>query len=171
VRNVIACDANGNETGTCSVAEAHSGNGTLHKAFSAFVFRNDGNELLLQRRSTKKQLFPLLWTNTCCSHPQPGEDLIAGAGQRLREEMGFSCTLKEIGSFVYQAMDPDGNGSEHEYDTVLTGNVEEGITPQPDPNEVAKIRWISLEELLAELDEKPEQFTPWFSQALSLIFA
>ncbi|MDD5470032.1 MAG: isopentenyl-diphosphate Delta-isomerase [Candidatus Peribacteraceae bacterium] len=170
MRNVITCDADGKETGTCPVADAHANNGILHKAFSVFVFRNGGNELLLQRRSDKKQLFPLLWTNTCCSHPQPGEDPVAAAQKRLQEELGFSCPLREIGSFVYQATDPSGNGAEHEYDTVLMGNVEEETALKPDPNEVEEVRWITLEELLVELDEKPEQFTPWFPEALALLF-
>lgn len=169
MKHVVLCDTDGNETGACPTADAHANDGVLHKAFSIFVFRNSGNELLLQRRSDKKQLFPLLWTNTCCSHPQSGEDLVAAAQKRLQEELGFSCPLREIGSFVYQATDPNSNGAEHEYDTVLIGNVEKKITLMPDPNEVAEVRWITLKELLVELDEKPEQFTPWFPEALSLL--
>ena len=40
----------------------------LHRAFSVFLFNNN-NQLLLQQRSSHKITFPLVWTNTCCSHP------------------------------------------------------------------------------------------------------
>ena len=169
MKNVITCDKDGNSIGTCEVLKAHTGQGIRHKAFSAFVFRNNGNELLLQKRSAAKPFFSLLWSNTCCSHPQD-DDLVKEAEKRLQEEMGFTCALTIGASFVYQAKDPNSDMSENEYDTVLIGNVEGEIYINPDPNEVAETRWISMEELLVELDEKPEEFTPWFSQGLSLIF-
>jgi isopentenyl-diphosphate delta-isomerase len=40
----------------------------LHRAFSVFLFNSDG-KMLIQRRAEEKVLFPLYWTNTCCSHP------------------------------------------------------------------------------------------------------
>lgn len=169
MKHVITCDKDGNAIGTCDILEAHADLGILHRAFSVFVFRDNGNELLLQKRSASKPLFSLLWTNTCCSHPQD-EDLVKEAEKRLQEEMGFTCALTLGSSFVYQAKDPNSDMSENEYDTVLIGNVEGEIPINPDPNEVAEARWISIDELLVELDEKPEEFTPWFSQGLSLIF-
>lgn len=45
--------------------------GILHRAFSVFLFNEDGN-LLLQRRASDKITFPSVWTNTCCSHPLYG---------------------------------------------------------------------------------------------------
>jgi isopentenyl-diphosphate delta-isomerase len=170
MKHVVLCNEQGEPAGTMEILQAHAGNGTLHRAYSVFVFRNGGNELLLQQRSAAKPLFPLFWANTCCSHPQQGEGIAESAEKRLQEEMGFTCSLKEVGSFVYQAPDPEGRGAEHEYDTVLMGMVEDDIGVEPNPTEVADWRWVSLEELQQELDETPELFAPWFPQALSLIF-
>lgn len=163
--NVILCDEDGNATGTCEIVAAHVGEGMLHRAFSVFVFRNGGEELLLQRRSAKKMLFPLHWANSCCSHPREGMDLLPCAERRLQEEMGFTCPLTAGPSFVYRAADPEGGGTEHEYDTVLSGDVSD-VTVVPNPEEVESYRWIRIEDLIKELDDEPEKFAPWFPMAL-----
>ena len=166
---MILSDELGNELGTEDLIKAHENEGALHKAFSVFVFRDNENELLMQKRSAQKPLFPLLWANTCCSHPQEGEDIVESAQKRLKEEMGFTCNLQPKGSFVYQAKDEANNKSEYEHDTILTGEVDD-IEVKADPNEVNDYRWITLEDLQKELDEKPEDFAPWFPIALSKLF-
>ena len=95
----------------------------MHKAFSVFIFRNAGADLLLQQRSRQKKLFPLRWANTCCSHPKPSDDAIAVAAERrLREELGFSVPVREAGAFVYHAADSHVDLCEYEHDTVLVGD-------------------------------------------------
>jgi isopentenyl-diphosphate Delta-isomerase len=167
---VALTDENGNETGTMDLLEAHKGNGVLHRAFSIFIFSKDGAKILLQKRSDQKQLWPLCWSNTCCSHPKPGEDDITAGERRLKEECGFTCPLKSVGSFVYQAEDPKGKGSEYEYDTVLIGIAQNSAELNPDPSEIADLKWISLENLRREMQEKPKTFTPWFFIGLKMIF-
>ena len=70
------------EIGARSKSECHEGRGTLHRAFSIFVF-NDANELLLQQRSAGKPLWPNYWSNTCCSHPRVGETMEVAVARRL----------------------------------------------------------------------------------------
>lgn len=170
MRHVVLCDADGNATGTASLEEAHKGEGMLHRAFSVFVFSTEGDRLLLQQRSASKALFPLLWANTCCSHPQQDQEIVAAAAKRLEEEMGFSCPLHIRSSFVYQATDND-RGAEYEYDTILAGKVQADIAVRTREEEVAGWRWATLEELQEELDTEPEQFAPWFPIALGILFA
>nr|AEV89962.1 isopentenyl-diphosphate isomerase [Humulus lupulus] len=52
----------------CHLMEKIEKENLLHRAFSVFLF-NSKYELLLQQRSATKVTFPLVWTNTCCSHP------------------------------------------------------------------------------------------------------
>ncbi|CAA0832689.1 Isopentenyl-diphosphate Delta-isomerase I-chloroplastic [Striga hermonthica] len=52
----------------CHLMEKIESENLLHRAFSVFLF-NSKNELLLQQRSATKVTFPMVWTNTCCSHP------------------------------------------------------------------------------------------------------
>lgn len=168
MHDVILCNEEGIPQGTLDRAEAHSGKGKLHRAFSVFVFRRNGTELLIQRRSDKKSLFPLLWANTCCSHLRKGEEAVAAGAQRLQEELGIACDLKEGPSFVYRAEDGT-RGSEHEYDTILTGAVTGDPAITPNPDEVADWKWVTLTKLSEDIAANPKQFAPWFLLGLAMI--
>lgn len=166
---VILCDEDGNELGTMDKAKAHAGEGTLHKAYSIFIFRKNGEELFIQKRSHKKPLWPLHWSNSCCSHPIPGSDLMKDAEERLEEECGFTCELRKVGSFVYRAKEPQGRGSEFEHDTVLVGVVSDRIQAETNPDEVSDSQWINVQELMKLMKEKPLDFTPWFFFGLKIV--
>lgn len=159
---VVLVDEKDVELGSMEKWQAHV-EGRLHRAFSIFVFRPDG-ALLLQRRASTKYHTGGLWTNTCCSHPRPGEAIAVAAHRRLREEMGFDCPLSPVWAFEYRAA--VGNGLvEHEYDHVLFGTAD--VTPSPDANEVDDVRWMFLADLWVELQRAPASFTPWLRIALA----
>ncbi|MGH9296215.1 MAG: isopentenyl-diphosphate Delta-isomerase, partial [Acidimicrobiales bacterium] len=80
---VVLVDEAGTRLGLLDKLGAHRAPGRLHLAFSVFVFR--GGEVLVQRRAASKYHFPGVWANACCSHPEPGEDLVASARRRLFE--------------------------------------------------------------------------------------
>lgn len=156
----------GESIGECSVLVGHTAPGCLHRAFSVFVVRDDG-DVLLHRRALDKSRFAGLWTNTCCSHPGPGQELLSAAAARLEEEMGLAgISLVERGTFVYRAQDPTSGAVESEYDHVLVGLSESD--PTPDPSEVAEWEWVSPERLAAELADRPDRFTPWLAKAAAL---
>jgi isopentenyl-diphosphate Delta-isomerase len=159
---VVLVDERDAPLGSADKLEAHR-SGTLHRAFSVFVF--DGSRrLLLQRRAADKYHSGGLWANTCCSHPRPGEAVADAAHRRLREEMGFDCDLKPAGSFVYRAS--LGNGlTEHEYDHLLLGRFEG--EPAPDPAEVSAWRFVPVPELRREMAAQPERFSAWLGPALA----
>lgn len=154
---VILVDQQDNPIGLMEKIEAHE-KALLHRAFSVFVF-NDKNELMLQQRAAEKYHSPLLWTNTCCSHQRDGESNIEAGKRRLQEEMGFSCELEEVFSFIYKA--PFDNGlTEHEYDHVMIGRFND--EPIVNPKEVASYKWKPLEEVKNDIENHPEEYTAWF---------
>ncbi|WP_299007702.1 isopentenyl-diphosphate Delta-isomerase [uncultured Tenacibaculum sp.] len=154
---VILVDQQDNPIGLMEKIEAHE-KALLHRAFSVFVF-NDKNELMLQQRAAEKYHSPLLWTNTCCSHQRDGESNIEAGKRRLKEEMGFSCELEELFSFIYKA--PFDNGlTEHEYDHVMIGTFND--EPIVNPEEVASYKWMPLEEVKNDIENHPEEYTAWF---------
>lgn len=163
---VILCDSNGQPTGEMDKLQAHQDDGHLHLAFSIFIFRNNRSELLLQKRAASKPLFGGLWANTCCSHPQGG-DLVKEAEQRLQEECGFTYQLTVGESFVYQAKDPAESSSEYEYDTVLVADVDD-IDFQPNPAEVAEMKWLSVARIKEDTIVHHEAYAPWLPLALPL---
>jgi isopentenyl-diphosphate delta-isomerase len=156
-QNVILVDEHNREVGLMEKMEAHH-KGLLHRAFSVFVF-NENGELLLQRRAFGKYHSEGLWTNTCCSHPFPGESILEAGKRRLFEEMGFTCELSEVFAFIYKAELENGL-IEHELDHVLVGFSEE--TPHLNLEEVSAFKWMSVDEIKADMKENPLQYTAWF---------
>lgn len=170
-RPVILCDDQGVSVGASTVAESHTGDGQLHRAFSVFVFRRSasGFELLIHQRSPEKPLFSMFWTNTCCSHPRPDDpDVQTSAQRRLGEECGLTVSLTVAGSFVYRAEDPSGKGVEHEHDTVLVGMIDRNVPVKMDPSEVAAWKWIDAEQVKSELASDRVRYSPWFAPAFTI---
>ena len=159
---VVLVDEADAETGTLEKLQAHV-EGRLHRALSVFVFNADG-DVLLQRRAASKYHSGGQWTNTCCSHPRPGEPVAAAARRRLREEMGFECDLAPAFAFTYRA-EVGGGLVEHELDHVFVGRWEGA--PAPDPDEVDGWRWASLDDLARDAAAHPDAYTPWLRMILA----
>lgn len=156
---LILVDPSDREIGHLSKAQCHHGDGVLHRAFSIFIF-NSAGELLLQRRSAEKRLWPLFWSNSCCSHPRLGETMDGATERRLVQELGLATTLHHLYTFKYHAPYLD-LGSEHEMCWVFAGLCDE--EPHPNSHEIADTRWITADALDHELREQPDSFTPWFT--------
>ncbi|MDO8992259.1 MAG: isopentenyl-diphosphate Delta-isomerase [Daejeonella sp.] len=149
-------DNQDNETGIHDKLSVHQ-LGLLHRAFSVFVF-NSKNELILQQRADGKYHSPGLWTNTCCSHPKPGEKTIDACKRRLMEEMGMDCNLEFSFSFMYKCKFSNGL-TEHEFDHVYVGYTDD--LPVLNYVEVKEWKYINLIELGKEIESYPEKFTEW----------
>ncbi|KAA0049909.1 isopentenyl-diphosphate Delta-isomerase I-like [Cucumis melo var. makuwa] len=153
-------------------------NKALHRAFSVFLFNNKF-ELLLQQRSATKVTFPLVWTNTCCSHPlyresELIEDNALGvrnaAQRKLFDELGIVAEdvpvdqFTSIGRILYKAPS-DGRWGEHELDYLLF--IVRNVNVNPNPNEVADVRYVNQEQLKelvrkADAGEDGLKLSPWF---------
>jgi isopentenyl-diphosphate delta-isomerase type 1 len=115
--SLILVDEADREVGHMSKAQCHQGRGVLHRAFSLLIF-NAGGELLLQQRAASKRLWPLYWSNSCCSHPRRAETMETAIHRRLHEELGLRCALHFLYKFHYQAQF-DVAGAEKRYPLVL----------------------------------------------------
>lgn len=155
--NVVLITEQDEPIGLMEKQEAHVA-GVLHRAFSVFIFNAKG-ELLIQQRAFEKYHTPGKWTNTCCSHPREGETYEEGASRRLQEEMGFTCPIEYQFNFIYKA-DVGQGLTEHELDHVFKGVYNE--EPVINPEEVAAYKWIDFDELQQDIQNNPEQYTPWF---------
>ena len=154
---VILVDVNDNQIGLMPKLEAHE-KGVLHRAFSVFIFNNNG-ELMLQKRALTKYHSPGLWTNTCCSHQREGESNIYSAKRRLSEEMGFVTELQEKTSFIYKAKFDNGL-IEHELDHIIVGNYNQ--SPIINSFEVDRWKWMSMEDIKNNIKDQPYNYTAWF---------
>lgn len=159
--------------------------GLLHRAFSVFLFNEDG-KLLLQQRADEKITFPNMWTNTCCSHPlcvraELGEGDInvletavsgakTAAQRKLFHELGIPAEDCPISNFQFLTRihyksasgGEESQWGEHEVDYILILRTKNNITLDPSYNEVRDIKWVSQEDLKQMFTDKNLVFTPWF---------
>ncbi|MCW5910680.1 MAG: isopentenyl-diphosphate Delta-isomerase [Cyclobacteriaceae bacterium] len=162
MEEVILVDAQDRETGTMEKLEAHR-RGLLHRAFSILIFNREG-ELMLQQRSLNKYHSGGLWTNTCCSHPRPGETAIEAGKRKLAQEMGFDCDLSYSHKFIYK-VELDNDLIEHEWDHVLVGFYD--ADPIPNREEVMDWKFVTLPEVREDIRQNPHLYTRWFKLILA----
>ena len=158
--SLILVDLDDEVIGFASKQQAHSGEGTTHRAFSIFLFDNC-NKLLLHERSQFKPLWPGFWTNSCCSHPRRGEDILSAASRRLQEELGVEGRLEFVYKFHYRAKYLEV-GSEDENCSVFLARLSPDQELSVNPEEISNIRWMTLEEIDHWISNEKDIFTPWF---------
>jgi isopentenyl-diphosphate Delta-isomerase len=164
MEEVILVNEQDEQTGTIEKMEAHR-KALLHRAFSIFIFNAKG-EMLLQQRAMGKYHSPGLWTNACCSHPRPGEEVEDAAHRRLKEEMGIETSLKKIFDFIYRT-DFDNGLTEFEFDHVYTGTYNGQLNA--DKQEVHDYCFRSMQDIEQDLLQRPEKYSSWFKIAFPLL--
>jgi isopentenyl-diphosphate delta-isomerase len=133
--------------------------GLRHPAVSVFVIRDGA--ILIQQRALSKYHTPGLWANTCCTHPNWGEDPATCAERRLNEELGITgLDLSHRGQIEYHADVGEGL-IEHEVVEVFLAQAEEDMPLVANPDEVMATRWITPNDLEIEIASEPGRFTPW----------
>lgn len=154
---LILVDVEDRQTGTLDKAACHDGEGRLHRAFSLFVFNQQG-ETLIQRRHSDKRLWPGYWSNGCCSHPRNGEIIEDAVVRRAKQELGLSVNPDFLFKFRYRATYL-AMGSEFELCSVFVSHTAE----EPDVNatEIAEWRWVAPHDLDREIENDSMTFTPW----------
>jgi isopentenyl-diphosphate Delta-isomerase len=145
--------------GTMDKALVHGPDTPLHLAFSVYVFGPDGR-FLVTRRALGKRTWGGVWTNSCCGHPAPGEDIEAAARRRVGQELTLvpSSMRMVLPDFSYRAVSPEGV-VEHEVCPVFVAEVDGD--PVPDEREVAQWRWVDWADFRSLAARQPWALSPW----------
>ena len=178
-------DESGKPCGSAPKATVHHESTPLHLAFSCWLFAEGGTDgtdgtdgaggaanhrVLLTQRAASKRTWPLVWTNSFCGHPAPGEPIEDAVRRRGADELGVSIGAPrlELPDFRYTAR-MDNGITENEmcpvFTAALTGD------PRPEPTEVAAFRWLDWRALPAEVAADPESYSPWLRLQLPLLLA
>jgi isopentenyl-diphosphate delta-isomerase len=163
---IVLVDDDGQAIGTMPKPQVHHGDTPLHRAFSAYLFGEDGR-LLVTRRALSKQTFPGMWTNTVCGHPAPGEDDAAAIARRARFELGLGVAdlRPAVPGYRYRA---EFQGVvENEICPVYLGRFTG--TPGPDPTEVADWELLDWAAFRARQDAEGDAWSPWCREQARLI--
>lgn len=164
MQQVILVNEQDEQIGLLEKMEAHE-KALLHRAFSVFIFNKEGL-MLLQQRATNKYHSPGLWTNACCSHPLPGEEVKQAALRRMEEELGFKAPLEKAFHFTYKAVFDNGL-TEHEFDHVFVGVYDGPMNLNED--EVSSVTYKSMDEIGQDIQIVPHVYTEWFKIAFPLL--
>ncbi len=157
--SLILVDQGDRRVGHLSKSLCHEGRGVLHRAFSLLIFNGRG-DLLVQQRAAAKRLWPLYWSNSCCSHPRRSETMAVATRRRLSEELGIRCDLQFLFKFQYHAQF-DATGAEHELCSVFIGRSD--APPRINRDEIADWRWVGPEALQCQMSSADSSmYTPWF---------
>lgn len=166
---VQTISSSGKANGLALKADAHDWPGILHLAFSVFL-QDERGRIVLQRRSDKKRLWPMTWSNSCCSHPMAEESAFDAVDRRVREELGAPAHgLQQVSQFQYQANYKE-LGTESEICCVWLGLIESEALA-PDPDEVEAVSFLYPDQLTTAIFNTPCLFTPWMTIGWGLVRA
>lgn len=157
---VVLLDASGSPIGTAPKSSVHHANTPFHLGFSCYLFHRRTGKVLMTRRALAKGTWPGVWSNACCGHPRPSEDLPSAAERRAREEIGLiPAGLRVVlPEFVYRAVDDHGV-VENELCPVLVGFVDGD--PRPNSAEVSAWSWTRWEDLCLVAARTSWAISPW----------
>lgn len=173
---ILAVDESGKFLRYIPKEDGHRGEGIHHLAITVFIFNSKG-KILLQKR--KHKVFDNFWDNTASTHQLHLEDHDEtdeeatlrtlereyGIKQSLRPNGLKNIELKNLGGFNY--FERIGDLCENEFCKLLIGTYDGEIKLNPDIG--YSYRWISKKDFLKELQEKPEEFTPWCKAAAKIL--
>jgi len=164
--HVILVDKQDQVVGYMEKLEAHQ-KALLHRAVSVFIINSKG-EWLLQQRAKDKYHSNSLWTNTCCTHPYPGESVLEAANRRLEEEMGMHAHLQQVFHFIYLAP-LDNQLTEHELDYVFVGITDQ--KPIANAEEVMDYAYKTPQWVINDIEKHPDNYTAWFKKVANDVYA
>ena len=146
----------------------HTGEGVHHLAITVFIFNSKG-ELLLQKR--KHKVFDNFWDNTASTHQlhlENGHDETDEEAtlRTLKREYGIEdVQLENLGGFNY--FEKIGELCENEFCKLLIGTYDGEVKLNPEVG--YSYKWISKKDFLKELEDKPEEYTPWCKVAAEIL--
>jgi len=162
---VVLVDEQDRELGVSKKSEVHGKRTPLHRAFSAFLF-NENGQVLVQQRAKSKKTWPRVWSNSCCGHPAPGEGYEEAILRRVKEELGLEVfNLEKVVDYRYR-FERDGI-VENELCPVYRGKVTGD--PRPRASEVEDWKWVSWNDLLSELiTDREGVWSEWCKEEVKL---
>lgn len=162
---VVLVDEMDNEIGTMLKSEVHGKKTPLHRAFSCFLFNSEG-EILLQQRSSLKKTWPLVWSNSCCGHPLPGELRSEAVKRRLDDELNIEAKdIRLVSSYRY-CFSRFGV-MENEICPIFIGFYEGDVDFNPD--EVEEIKWMPFEDFVTETEINPQNWSEWCVEEVKIL--
>ena len=131
--------------------------GLPHRIVHVLIFNSKG-ELLLHQRGKNLHFLPLHWCTSAGGYVDAGEKYAEAALRELKEELGVTCELKEIASYLYL------KGSTKKFTKLYTGTYD-GVF-NPSEREVEKTQIFTLAEAEELANNSSEKVHPELKRAI-----
>lgn len=150
----------GEYTGKVETREKCHKEGLYHKAVAAFIL-NQKQQVLLQRRSPNKKMWPNMWDITAGGHVLEGEFGFQSIIREVKEELGIELDTKDmifIGSSI--SNNKKGNIVNNHFNEYYVVNKEIDETKlKLQEEEVAEVKWISKNEIIEKIKDNYREIT------------
>jgi isopentenyldiphosphate isomerase len=150
-------DDSGDALGLVARDQVHA-QGLWHCSAHVLLF-NDTDKLLLQRRSSDKDLFADCWDYSVGEHLLPGETFEQGMRRGLVEELGVEeVVLVKIDKAQKARWSGSGFVDSSIFQSFAGRAISQVVCNEC---EVAQVQWLALADIHILIDRQPEIFTPW----------
>ena len=148
-------DKNNNLIGKISRNNAHRSPSKIHRAIYVLVI-NEKRELLLQKRSKTKDIFPGCWDLSVGGHVSYGEEYLDTAVRESKEEIGLQIKIhdvKYLGEVLVSV------SWEQEFFRVYEYYLKPTDTIKLSREEISDYKFIPMALVLRKMNEKPEEWS------------
>lgn len=132
--------------GAATRRECHSGSMLLHPVVHLHIF-NSAGDILLQKRSARKDIQPNKWDTSVGGHIDLGESVDIALKRETSEELGLTeFEPTQLYQYVFKS------SVEHELVTTFSTTIESIDQITFDPEEIDEVRFWSIEEIKENLN-------------------
>ena len=161
---VTQVDKNNQVIGSISRGEAHEKQGVFYRTIYVLI-KNDKGQILCQKRSPTKDLYPDCWDLSVGGHVNFGQSYQATAVRELKEELGLNVSDEDliIKGEVLVKLPNSG-----EYFNVFEYNLRPSETISTSEEEINDTRWMTIVDIKRSMQEKRLR---WYSRPEQVITA
>ncbi len=151
---------NGEYEGRIETREICHEKGLWHKAVAMFMINSKG-QVLLQKRSANKKMWPNMWDMTAGGHVLAGEFGFEAIIREIQEELGIEINKNDI-LFIGSAVSTNIKGdiiNRHFNEYYIINKDVDEKTLNLQTEEVADIKWFDKDEVLERIKNNYEGLT------------
>ena len=150
----------GEYTGKVESREKCHKEGLWHKAVALFIINSKG-QVLLQKRSSKKKLWPNMWDITGGGHVLAGEFGFQAIIREMQEELGIELEKNDtifIGALVSTNIKGDIVNNHFNEFYIVNKDVDE-TKLKLNLEEVSEVKWMNKEEIIERINNNKNGIT------------
>ena len=147
-------DEKGNYTGKIETRKKCHKEGLYHKAVVVFIMNSKG-QVLLQKRSANKRMWPNMWDVTAGGHVLTGEFGFQAIIRECQEELGIELDKRDI-TFLGASISSNIKGDivNNHFNEYYIANKEIDETKlKLQEEEVSEVKWIDKDEIIGKIKD------------------